>query len=278
MPVENPEEMIATDFASRRTGLVLPSYDHPPVVEFVAGVEFEDLQGWCTGHFGQFWSEIQADYPGTEDSMPLFDSNVGSGKLMGAPLPLPPLRRVFLTSKGSNYVIQLQVDRFHLNWRRIREGDQYPRFEAVFSRFQNGWTRFIDFVGRSGLPEVIPRRYSLTYLNHVDVGAGDFVRVIQDALKGFKWSVVDAQFLPEPASLGLTYRFDFGDRGTLLARLSHGKRAEGGELAALDLTASGPVSSNHTLTDWFATAHEWVVRGFTDLTTDEAHKAWGRTR
>ena len=45
----------------------------------------------------------------------------------------------------------------------------------------------------------------------------------------------------------------------------------------LNMTCSGQASVEYSFPNWFDTAHEWIVRGFTDLTTDEAHKLWGRT-
>jgi len=46
----------------------------------------------------------------------------------------------------------------------------------------------------------------------------------------------------------------------------------------LELKATGPSSSTDkkAMLDWFDLAHEWIVRGFTDLTAAEAHKLWER--
>src|SRR5690348_14819220 len=83
----------------------LPSYQRPPVIEVAAGVQFEELSGWQTRYFGQFWSEFAADYPITQDQPPTLDVVEGGPRL--EILTLPPLRRMLLLSKEQNYVIQL---------------------------------------------------------------------------------------------------------------------------------------------------------------------------
>lgn len=249
----------------------LPSYDAPPVIEFVAGVQFEELTGWLTTHFGRFWAEVAADYPKTDDQPPILDVDA-----VELTLRLPPSRRVFLISADDNYLVQLQSNRFHCNWRRVREADVYPRFDRLFARFQDMWQKFLDFAKRTGLAAVVPRKYELTYVNHIEVLDKDFASFVEQSIKIFNWSAVKPQFLPAPSSLGLNCRFDFQEKGTLSASLAHARRPEGNESLVLNITASGPASLGYSMVEWFQGAPEWIVRGFTDLTTERAHRRWGR--
>jgi hypothetical protein len=52
------------------------------------------------------------------------------------------------------------------------------------------------------------------------------------------------------------------------------------ELLQLTLTARGtPKSeSDKDILAWFDLGREWVVRSFTDVTTEKMHERWGRTR
>src|SRR5437660_499585 len=84
-------------------------------------------------------------------------------------LLMPPLRRVFLLSNDQRYVVQLQDTRFNLNWRKVERGDQYPRFAAVFEKFQQAWGAFSEFAELAGVGSLIPSRYELTYVNHLEM-------------------------------------------------------------------------------------------------------------
>ena len=250
----------------------LPSYKSPPVIEFVAGVVFKVLQDWQTRYYGQLWAEISGEFPKTEDHPPLLDP----GGIEFEVMKTPPLRRVFFVSQTENYVIQVQPNRFHYNWRRVRDVDVYPRFEQVFTRFQKSWETFLEFIRRRGLPDVVPQRYELTYVNHIPISGEDFASSLEEYVKMFNWGSVNAEFLPKPKSLSWKCGFETSPKGSLVANLAHGKLAAGKDVLVLNLTASGPPDS--PLNAWFQTAREWIVRGFTDLTTEDAHKKWGRER
>jgi len=72
-----------------------------------------------------------------------------------------------------------------------------------------------------------------------------------------------------------------GALGRLQAKLSQATRKEDQmPLIVLELSAKG-IGDDKTpagLFAWFDVAHEWIVRGFADLTTERAQKdLWGRT-
>ncbi|MNP57063.1 hypothetical protein D3C76_1518510 [compost metagenome] len=67
--------------------------------------------------------------------------------------------------------------------------------------------------------------------------------------------------------------------GTLLVKLGSGKvKGEENKVQILELAARGPVidRSEAAMNEWFGLAREWIVRGFTDLTSKDAHALWGR--
>jgi uncharacterized protein (TIGR04255 family) len=253
----------------------LPEYTKPPVLEVVAGIQFSALRGVQTRHFGEFWGKVKDEYPITRDMVPLPDvSEIPSVEL----LLMPPLRRVFLLSGDRRYVVQLQDTRFNLNWRRVEAGDAYPRFGPVFAKFQKAWGAFSEFAEVANLGNLIPNRYELTYVNHLEMKADSFSRELEAKVKMFKWEGIGAAFLPPPASASSAWTFQMPDsKGIFTANLSHAKRQDATDLLVLNMSCAGPASSRYSLKEWFDTAHEWIVRGFTDLTTSEAHTEWGRT-
>jgi len=51
------------------------------------------------------------------------------------------------------------------------------------------------------------------------------------------------------------------------------------EILQVDLTARGKAKPDYSDMDsWLEIAHEWIVKGFTELTTTAGHKRWERTR
>ncbi len=92
-----------------------------------------------TRHIGQFWTEIAGEYPLTQDFPPVPDVGEVAGLSFSI---MPPLRRAFLATSTTEFVIQLQDSRFHHNWRKLSPTVEYPRFGVVFKRFLSAWGRF----------------------------------------------------------------------------------------------------------------------------------------
>jgi hypothetical protein len=68
-------------------------------------------------------------------------------------------------------------------------------------------------------------------------------------------------------------------KGTATASLSNAiDKKSGNNLLVLIFTCTGPHSDKYSPREWFDAAHEWIVRSFTDLTTQEAHQKWGREK
>lgn len=68
------------------------------------------------------------------------------------------------------------------------------------------------------------------------------------------------------------------DSGGLRVSAKHGKRTtDGADVMLLQFTAQGPSKQDGSdMETWLDLAHEWIVRGFTDLTSASAHKRWER--
>ena len=249
----------------------IPSYGNPPLKEVAYGVQFAALP-LQTRHIGQFWMEIANEYPLTQDVPPVPD--IGEAPSV-ALLMMPPLRRVFLASPSTEFVIQVQESRFHYNWRKLKPELIYPRFGVVFQRFKTAWGRFSDFVKRQGLQEPKPNRYELTYVNEIETLGS--IRVEQ-AVKLFDWKEIGAEFLPEPKATNIAWSFSLPDaKGVMNVSTNRLTKPDGRSTVLLTLACSGPsVNEKYSLDEWFEAAHQSIVRGFTDLTTKEAHKIWER--
>lgn len=266
------------------TKLPLPEYKSPPVIEVVCGVQFEPLPGFLSVHFGDFWQRIKSSYPRSEDRPPLGEvRETEQGTIAKAELlDLPPLRRAFYVDATGNFLLQVQPSRFLANWRKERTEDTYPRYETAMRRFKEGWTSFVAFTTDAGLGVPRTNQYELTYINHIAEGVEPYPVGIEQCIPVLAWKAAQSTgFLPSPQSAALRLQFALpGGKGRLHVTLNHGRRQDGPKsVLVLDLTARGPARADWAdMLDWFSTAHEWIVRGFTDLTSAAAHETWGRER
>jgi len=250
----------------------IPSYEAPPLSEVVCGVLFEPLP-IQTRHLGQFWTEIASEYPITQDFPPVHDLGELSSISLTA---MPPLRRVFIATASTEFAIQIQENRFHYNWRKSTPAATYPRFPAVFDHFLRSWGLFSDFVKRQSLPDPRPKRYELSYVNELNSVEG---LTAERTVKLFEWERINAKFLQRPIGTNIAWSFSLPeDKGTMNVS-NRFTKPDGRSSIVLTLVCSGSSDPDkYSLNDWFETAHEWIVRGFTDLTTADAHSAWKRER
>jgi len=267
----------------------VPSYKKPPVVEVVWSVQFAKLPWLTAAHTGLYWKLIRDSYPKCEEQAPI-ERKDEPEELLQAPkvfaefLPKPPLCRQWFVSKSGNEIVQLQPDRFCVNWRKVKADDSYPRYEYMRDLFASQWQQFCEFTQAEGggLPQVDV--LEMTYVNHIfkEEGwsaPGDIGKVFPAISFQRK-----SDFLPLPASLGTNMIFDIKQaRGRLHVSCRHAKLLEGEkrELFLLELVARGRPERTEPegLLLWFSEAREWIVRGFTDLTNpDIQNKGWRRER
>ncbi len=252
----------------------LPKYKKPPVVEVAISVYFKPIPDLKTAHFGRFWNLVSADYPKTEDRPPLIDPQVVE---LSQFLPLP---RVFLISENETYLIQLQNNFFAHNWRKVRDSDQYPSFEHAKGLFQQKWGVFQTFLRDTRLAEPELTRYEVTYVNHFVEPPGAFPLAIEDysPLISLR-AAAPEHFLPPPRKLLADLQFDIlGEQGKIRVTFKQGARTtDNKEVMQVDLIARKAAKADGSdMEEWLEVAHEWIVRGFTDLTTPGAHDKWER--
>ncbi|MGA7980063.1 MAG: TIGR04255 family protein [Chromatiaceae bacterium] len=90
----------------------------PPINEVICGFIFSPTTLTALD-FGVYWDRRRADFPRHELHPPVFDdTTIQLGPVVDA--------RAWLVSVDEDLLVQLQNDRFYMNWRRRGEG--YPRF------------------------------------------------------------------------------------------------------------------------------------------------------
>jgi uncharacterized protein (TIGR04255 family) len=153
-----------------------PTLERPPIVEVVCGVVFEpvELDGLV---LGIYWDERKKDFPLRALQPALTDS---FEFVVGPALP----QRALLTSGDNVHVLQIQHDRFFLNWRAT--GASYPRFSTrgaqvgLRDQFLREYELLSAFCSRRGM-SLKPKRVELSKIDVV--GESKYWNGIDDLAK-----------------------------------------------------------------------------------------------
>jgi uncharacterized protein (TIGR04255 family) len=258
----------------------LPAYENPPVVEVVCGVLFNPFQLLFAPHLGLLWEKYKSEYPNCREVPPLppvIEQFEEPPKMELQIADVPPLPRVWFMHVSDNGIIQVQRDRFLHNWRKVRPEDEYPRYHKVIEMFRDRLSRFESFLEENKLGIIEPLQYEMTYINHILQGVGwTKMNEIGNVFPDFTLRASEQRFLPEPEGINWRTMFVLPDRaGRLHVTIRRGIHRDSGlSMLLLDLTVRGMGSdkSSEGMWAWFDLAHEWIVRGFADLTGKEVQK------
>ncbi len=263
-----------------------PSYAHPPIWEVVFGMQFAPLVELLAPHLGHYWDQIVKDYPKLAEQPPIgraiesFEEqqpSVPTVQIVGKP-GLP--RCWFMDPDGCN-LVQVQRDRFLYNWRKMSPEDEYPRYPTLKQRFLDHWAVFRDFLDAADLPVPGVDQCELTYVNHIMKPPewrtmADF----GDLFSFLEWAPRE-KFLPVPEDAAIAVRYLLPEKqGRLYAEVAPAKRnMDMADIIRFTITARGRPkagTSDANVSEWFDLAHEWITRGFVDMTGPSTDTLWGR--
>ena len=269
----------------------LPDFTDPPVVEVALSLQYEPLTALRTPAMGLLWSEFRDRFPKDEEHAPLDPVierfGVKVPQKVGVRVEMmqkPPVPRCWFLNEAGTELIQVQQDRFVHNWRKVGEGEDYPRFEHVRDRFKRELRVFESFVRREKLGELVPTQCEVTYVNHIVAGRGwETHGQLGEVLRLFVPKYGGA-FLPEPEDARMAVRYVIpGADGQPLGRLHVTlepvyRREDSQAMLLMNLTARGRTEGEGLdgVLAFLDVGREWVVRGFAEVTTPQMHKIWGR--
>ena len=146
-------------------------------------------------------------------------------------------------------MIQLQRDRFILNWRKVRPTDVYPRYkQTVRPRFEREWLKFKEHLTEFGMGTPDIQQCEVTYVN--DMVHGDGWDTVGDMPKLFSFlkAVEGHKFLPPLETINCSGSFLVPNefwKTTLNLHLP--RTADDTELLQFRLTARGRPESSSDL-------------------------------
>jgi uncharacterized protein (TIGR04255 family) len=263
----------------------LPDFSNPPVAETVLSVQFEPPANFRAAHLGLFWREIQDRFPKTEErrelpsvieEFPEVPKLAPGIQIQLQQLEVPPMPRYWFVNHAGKELIQLQKDRFVKNWRKIGEGDQYPRYENVKAGFEKDFALFREFVRNEKLGELQLNQCEVTYVNHIMAGEGWTQHAeIDKVFVG--WRQPELSYPGAATDVTWTGRFLIADEGKPVGRLHVevlpvSRAQDGKPMFVMSLTARGQLGPG---LDFFDLGRQWIVWSFKNLTTPEMHRIWG---
>ena len=271
----------------------IPEFEDPPVVEVAISLQFRTLERMQSAHAGMFWTQMRRlgfchieDHGELEPTIEEFVTppNSRMGVRVQSYDDAPPLPRVWFLNDARNELVQLQRDRLIVNWRQGARAEAYPRYRNIIEQFKHALEELKEFTTKEKLGEIAPTQCEITYVNHLIANAGwsdhgDVEQVV--TMWGAEYSDT---YLPKPEDVALAVRFRMtDDSGRLAGRLHvHLKpayrSADGKPIVILTLTARGEPSPRDFVGAFrlFEQEHEWIVRGFTSITTKNMHMIWRR--
>lgn len=209
--------------------MTLEQLKHPPIVEVVCGFVFEPLSGLDPLLVGTYWNQRRQDYPKGQLQPPVTDDQPSGLMIHEGVGDL----RSWLISEDEAFLIQIQSNRFYLNWRK--RGGDYPRFsdhhgepKGVLSRALTEFEQFTVFCKTSIGQEPSVVRIDLTKIDHL--------------LKGDHWkdSADLARMMPKLAPLMELSKTN----DPIVAIRFHEDRARGKLLVAIDSVGFNIPSEN----------------------------------
>ncbi len=261
-----------------------PKFDNPPVVETALGIQFVELPGFSTTHFGLFHEEIRDRYAVAVDQ-PRLDPIIETfPKAVRTPhfnirTALRPERVWFKDSPDGSRLVQLQPDRFGFNWRKADEEAQYPSYSVNSQLCVDEFRVFTAFCERQGWA-VKPDLSEVVYVNQIWPRKGESViDLFATVFTGIGWGTSD-DWLPSPEIVTLNRVFEIPEqRGRLYAEAGLAIDKEKGPFINLRMigrvlhTSGNPSDIEDTL----QLAHDWVVNGFVSLTDSTIRQErWGQ--
>jgi uncharacterized protein (TIGR04255 family) len=243
------------------------SFEKPPLVEVVCGVQFAMLESFTVAHVGKLWECYESRFqesreqPALVSPIELMPQEQPTHQLVATLMP-----RTIFVADDKSAVLQVQRDAFYYNWQKSGPHDDYPRYEKVIERFESELAMFTDFIQKNSLGKIQPLQFELTYLNEFPMPF-DTRRILRDT----HWKDSGKRFLPDPESVNLAASFLFQDK--ILCRLHNNFRntiKDGNYVYHWSLTARGCTNPRSKMDlagvrSWFDEARDYIVSGFDDL-------------
>jgi uncharacterized protein (TIGR04255 family) len=207
----------------------LEKLERPPIVEAVCGVWFEAIPEIDAVLLGAYWDQVRDRFP-THRLLPAI---VPAG-VLALHADLPP-QRVWLCNESNTTIVQVQQDRFYLNWRA--GAGTYPRFSppnGVRDQALGEYDRFSKWIAVRLGRSPIASHVEVTKIDHFEYTSSEDLAQMIPAL-------APIVRMAQPRQPNLLLKLD--DAGEQMRRLSVGTavRPDGDRIVRMETTSIAPV-------------------------------------
>ncbi len=240
----------------------------------------------------EFWPLVRDNFPRLEKQPAIPPAVEDFGAAQTAPSfqiqfgTEGPSPRYWLLSESGRELIQLQQDRFLINWRQLEPTDEYPRYRYLRDRFLREYGFLRTALGEARWQTVGVDLCEITYINHIPAELEGSKIQLSDVLTAVQpFSTVEDSVLPELEDSNLQARFllrGWDGLGAPMGRMYLGaghavRGATQEQIYALNLLVRGRPAgrSIDDAVDFFDEARMLIVRGFREITTQRMHELWG---
>ena len=259
------------------------TWNRPPVIEVVLGVQFAPLEQFNNGHLGWFWRQLRGDYPNANDSAPIppVIESFGNEPEFGFPgIGFATMRgdsRLRMVSTDGSRMVQLQNGWLVVNWMK-RDGQPYPGYSDVLTEFERAFSSLDQFVASEELGSLQPDLWEVTYIDHFPRGT---VWAERPDIPRLLPGLLGACDSPRGRFESLTGRWNFQLQphpGRLSVSLQTARSAADPSLELLVMTSTcrGPISagSGRSASESLNYGKRAVVDTFMAVTSNEARTYW----
>lgn len=274
---------------------VLPHFSDPPLSEVAISVQFEPLEKLAVPEIGLLWQHYGSRFNHVEQHPPIEPvierygvresesnfPNINIQLLTGG----PPLPRIWFLSEDKTELLQIQQDRFIRNWRKVKKGDQYPRYDDhIRPKFLEDIKDFKEFLRDNNIGKIIPNQCEVTYTNilvsgsvwhsHSEIGkifsfwASDYESFDDCEIENARFQI--RQIIRDSSG-------EFVGRLYVSASPVY-KGSEDTPCYSLTLVARGKPLSNDLdgIIGFVDLGREKIVKSFAKITDKKLHDLWGR--
>ncbi|HEX9744805.1 MAG TPA: TIGR04255 family protein [bacterium] len=267
----------------------LPRYENPPVIETVLSVQFDPLLD--SSHLGLLWHKYRDRFPTFEEKPPIkpafeiFDRKEMIKFRQESEFTIsdiPPLRRCWFIQEDKTRLIQVQNDRFIINWRKVTGNETYISYPNFFQDFQAEYDVFNSFLKQEHLTEnFIVNQCEITYVNHIHMPDGQDTHSNFNKIFSYFIPKINRPILPVPENSEIKFRYRILDKdgsplGRLHVTIEPKMKKDETNIYEMNLTCrGGPLNENiDGITGFFNIGHVWIVNAFDALTTKMMHEFW----
>jgi uncharacterized protein (TIGR04255 family) len=259
----------------------LPDFSLPPLTEVAIGVQFNQVPNYSIVYAKDIWQLFEKDFPNVQEMPalpPQFETFGGANVSAGPQFffgSAQPSSRLWFVSGDQNRLLQFQPDRFLLNWNRQVTNIQYPRYEELSQSYRHYLETLCIFFESALKYKISINQVEITYVNLIQLN--DFSDIGE-------WFSFWRNQGSHVSNVGINFSEDVNNDtkqpiGRLYGQLQSVVLNDGVSKAIqFSLIFRGQPSGNgiEAAMELLLKGRELIVTKFSESTTPEAHKIWGK--